>query len=774
MMSLMRWQPVTVLTVFFAFVPTAPGQQQNTPRIGYVYPAGGRQGTTFRVTLGGQYLNGVTKAYVSGTGVQAAVIEHDRPLTQRQINELREKMRQLQEKRSAAMKARNNRRGQSEAPPSDDAGQEVTWTAEDEQMLVELRQKLLEAPKRLANPALAENVILEITMAADAGPGRRELRLLTTAGLTNPLVFCVGQLPEFMEEKAGSTGQQGRRDAKESAADQEMRITLPGVVNGQILPGEVDRFRFAAHKGERLVAAVSARALIPYLADAVPGWFQATLALYDADGKELAYADDYRFNPDPVLYCEIPADGDYIVELKDSIYRGREDFVYRLALGELPFVTSIFPLGGQAGARTSVELRGWNLPTDRLTPDTAGDEPATCSISVRKGRQVSNSVPFAVDTLPECLERESNDSYAGAQAIELPLIVNGRIERPGDSDVFCFEGRAGSEIVAEVYARRLNSPLDSVLRVSDAIGRQLAANDDCEDKGAGLATHHADSHLCLTLPADGTYYLHLSDAQNKGGTAYGYRLRVSPPRPDFELRVVPSSLNTRAGATVPVTVYALRKDGFNDDIRLALKDAPAGFTLSGGWVPAHQDQVVVTLTVPPTPTEEPVTLLLEGRAVVQGREIVRPVVPADDMMQAFFYRHLVPAREFEVVVGGRGGFRGPVSVVGETPVRIPAGGTARVQIVAPGNRLAAQVRLELSEPPEGITIQKVISSREGAEIVLQSDASQARPGLKGNLIVNVLRAGSQASGGGRAQTNRRLPSLGALPAIPFEIVEPHE
>ena len=50
------------------------------------------------------------------------------------------------------------------------------------------------------------------------------------------------------------------------------------------------------------------------------------------------------------------------VEIRDSIYRGREDFVYRVTLGELPFVTSIFPLGGPAGTQTTVELTGWNLP----------------------------------------------------------------------------------------------------------------------------------------------------------------------------------------------------------------------------------------------------------------------------------------------------------------------------------------------------------------------------------------------------------------------------
>jgi hypothetical protein len=180
-----------------------------------------------------------------------------------------------------------------------------------------------------------------------------------------------------------------------------MRISLPGVVNGQILPGAVDRFRFAARRGQRLVIAASARALIPYLPDAVPGWFQATLALYDGKGKELAYDDDFRFNPDPVLYYEIPADGDYAIAIKDSLYRGREDFVYRITVGELPFVTSIFPLGCRAGERAAIELQGWNLPATKLTMDTKGKKPGIYPVSVQGKGLVSNRLPFIVDTLPE-------------------------------------------------------------------------------------------------------------------------------------------------------------------------------------------------------------------------------------------------------------------------------------------------------------------------------------------------------------------------------------
>ena len=109
-------------------------------------------------------------------------------------------------------------------------------------------------------------------------------------------------------------------------------------------------------------------------------------------------------------------------------------------------------------------------------------------------------------------------------------------------------------------------------------GKQLAFNDDFEDKGAGLQTQYADSYFRATLPADGAYYLYLGDAQHQGGPDYAYRLRLSPPRPDFALRVVPSSLTVRGGMAVPLTVYALRRDGFSNEITLALKDAPAGFT----------------------------------------------------------------------------------------------------------------------------------------------------------------------------------------------------
>jgi len=639
-----RWYVVLVVLLATASI-TSAAPARKSPNVGYVYPAGGRQGTTFQVVVGGQNLKGASAAYVSGLGVKARVVEYTGLLTPRELTILRDKLRELQKKKADAMKKSKSRPGQA----TEQGSKSPVWTAADEKMLVEIREKIADQTRRRANPAIAETVRLQVTIAPDSEPGERQLRLRTSLGLSNPIVFCVGQLQEFSE-----------KETQANTREPGMRITLPAVVNGRIMPGDVDRFRFQAKKGQQVVIVVKARQLIPYLADAVPGWFQATLALYDADGKELAYVDDYRFCPDPVLYYVVAEDGEYVVEIKDSIYRGREDFVYRIVLGELPFITSIFPLGGPAGAQTTVELKGWNLPSDELTLSTKDKNSGTLAVSVHKGQLVSNHVPFAVDTLPECLEKEPNDGRAAAQQVTLPLIVNGRIDRPGDWDVFRFEGHAGDKIVAEVYARRLSSPLDSVLKLTDAAGRRLADNDDHEDKGAGLITHHADSLLSATLPADGTYYLYIGDAQHKGGEAYGYRLRISPPRPDFELRVVPSGINARAGATVPVTVYVLRKDGFAGEIALSLKDAPRGFVLIGRRVPAGKDQVRLALKVPPVPPKRPLSLCLEGRAVIQGREIVRTAIPADEMMQAFIYRHLVPAKDLKVAVIGRAKRKAPV------------------------------------------------------------------------------------------------------------------
>lgn len=618
--------------------------QPKPPHIGYVYPAGGRIGTTFEINVGGQLLEGVTNAFITGDDVVAEVTDFHRPMPQGQFNKLRDRMQELRDKRQTARR--------------DDATN--VWTTVDQQELDDIRDQILKnPPNRNASPAIADVATVRITIPTNAAPGDRELRLLARGGLSNPMKFCVGRLAEFTAPAAQANNPEADRIRRQFnlppldlPQTNVARVALPTVINGQIMPGEVDRYRFNARRGQQLVIAVRARDLIPYLADAVPGWFQATVALSDAKGKELAYDDDFQFHPDPVLHFVIPHDGEYVAAIKDSIYRGREDFVYRIAIGELPFVTSLFPLGGPVGTARRVELAGWNLPVTSVatTPTTTG----ILSLAGPGTNGWFTRVPFAADELPELLEAETNNTTQSAQRVTLPVIVNARIQSPGDTDVFQIEANAGDTLVAEVTARRLNSPLDAVLKICDAAGAQLASNDDCEDRACGLNTHHADSQLLFRLPSDGKYFIHLADTQRHGGPEYGYRLRLSAPQPDFELRAVPASLSVRPGERAALRLVAMRKDGFTNEITVALKNAPAGFKTSGGRITSGTNEATLTLIAPLTRERATFTLTLEGRARTDAGNIVRPGVPADDMMQAFFYRHLVPAQELQVAIIARG------------------------------------------------------------------------------------------------------------------------
>jgi hypothetical protein len=383
---------------------------------------------------------------------------------------------------------------------------------------------------------------------------------------------------------------------------------------------------------------------------------------------------------------------------------------------------------------------------------------------LREGR-FSNAVSFELDSTPDCLASEPNDSMNAAQELALPAIVNGRIERPGDEDVFRFEGHAGDAIVAEVIARRLGSPLDSVITLLDERGQTVASNDDCEDKGTGLLTHHADSRLALLLPADGTYFLRLADAQHQGGPEHSYRLRISAPQPNFELRVVPSTINIRAGGTVPITVYALRRDGFTGEIALGLNNPPPGFALSGATIPANEASVTLTLTASTVPRDEPATLRLIGRAMIGGAPVLHAAVPAEDMMQAFAYRHLVPAKEFRVCVVGRGSTLRPLN---QGPVRLSSSEPARLRIALPPSKAPRTVAFELIEPPPGITVKNVACHGDAAEITIACDPAKVKPGLRGNLILQAYGQGNASAKS--AQRPQRFP-LGTVPAIPFKVAE---
>ena len=642
--------------VFFALAPAAHAQKR--PYIGYVYPAGGQQSTTVQIRLGGQDLDDVNSVLVTGTGVTAKVVEYFRRLNNQEVQLLNEQVKELKSAATAtpvmapAMAAENPPMMQA-ASPEKAAAKDHRNPAQD--LIDRIEWRVREAVQTPACASLSSLVMVEATIAPDAPPGPREMRLVTPRGVTNPLQFHLGQVAESSRKAMISASLQvlGKEAAslrKRPPEEAEETVTLPCTVNGQIASGEINRYRFHASKGQRLVFSTQARQLIPYIADAVPGWFQPVLVLYAADGRELAYSDDYRFKPDPVILYQVSADGDYVFAIYDAIYRGREDFVYRITAGELPFITSIFPLGGPASMPPQPQITGWGLADakpDAIIPDNT---PGIVRIASVKSGHLSNFVPFALDTLPEVPEHEPNNTTATARKITLPVIINGRIDQPDDRDIFQFDGKADEPVAIEVQARKLESPLDSLIKLTDASGKVLAFNDDREDLTAGTNTHHADSYLLTKLPADGIYFVHIGDTARNSGEEYAYRLRISAPLPDFDLRVVPSSVGISINSSATVSVYAMRKDGFTGSIKLSLNDPPLGFTATPVVISENQLLAKFTIKGGPTPTTSPVRLSIAGTAMVDTREVMHEAIPAEDRMQAFLWRHLVPATDLLALV----------------------------------------------------------------------------------------------------------------------------
>ncbi len=655
---------VGVLAVLLAAASSVNAQNQY---IGYVYPAGGQQGSTFPIRLGGQGLIDASDLVVTGEGVSVRLIDYYRVMNNQEMSLLRQQLNALKKKDATVDDVMAAKMAWFEFPatigpektPPPAAAKDASPPSEKEvakRNLIERLQRIFAEDER--NPAVRahrELVFAEVTVDPDAKPGRREIRVITKRGISNALSFYVGQVPEVARKPMKTArkpvlGKEYLAQRKRPPEEEEMQVTLPCTMNGQVAAGEMNRYRFQATKGQRLVISAKARHLIPYVADGVPGWFQAVLKLCDASGKELAYNDDFRFDPDPVLYFEVPEDGEYVLSINEALFRGRESFVYRITVAELPFVTSIFPLGGRVGEPVKIEMNGWNLEKTTLAPPPKEAKSGRYLIAATDGSLVSNYVSFALDTLPECLDQESNDEPAKAQKVTLPIIVNGRADHPGDWDVFEVDGHAGETIVAEVHARRLGSPFDSFVKVTRADGKIIGLNDDHYDAASGLNTDHADSYLMVKLPADGKYFIHLGDARRHAGKAYAYRLRISRPQPDFVLRLIPSRIVLRSKSSVAVTVFALRRDGYKGPIKLSFKDLPKGFESPGATLAANKDTIKIAVKTSLPETQQPVNLTVVGSAKIGDREVVHEAVPAEDRMQAFLWRHLLPAENLPAVV----------------------------------------------------------------------------------------------------------------------------
>ena len=164
---------------------------------------------------------------------------------------------------------------------------------------------------------------------------------------------------------------------------------------------------------------------------------------------------------------------------------------------------------------------------------SADAEPGVRELRVATDQAVSSVSHLMVTDYPVILEDAKNVNNARDQAVAvtLPVAICGRVERAEDVDFYSFEGKAGQEIAAELFAQRatagihgmvVRGPLiylmDGLMTLYGPNGQVVAQNDNF---------FGGDSFIAVTLPEDGTYSLEIRDARYAGSGRYAYCVELA-------------------------------------------------------------------------------------------------------------------------------------------------------------------------------------------------------------------------------------------------------
>ena len=552
------------------------------PYAGYLYPAGVKAGSTVRVLIGGQNFNGITGGTVTGKGVR---IKRVVPVPGFPLPD--GSQRAWIYKWLDGIEKGNTEKPEYPDPEKMEGWRKCTWwdkldQLEPLELSLTLRNLYVRRNSLQQTPSLRSMVILDVEADADAAPGVRELRIYGRRGVSAPKLFFVDKCDHYKEPLYVPPNKM--------RPDTVQVKSVPAVVNGQIMPGETDSFVVKLEANTDYTFTLTGRSFQPFIGDAVPGHFQPVLQVIDPDGKDLAFADDEFFLPDPVLRFKSNKAGNYLLKVRDNLYRGREDFVYRVAM--------------------------------------------------EKGRKSYKTVIKSFNDLDETDENEAGQRKL---SITRPLVICGVIDRPGEVDEFCFKGVKGMKFHAEIAARRDGSPLDGVLTLYAPDGKKIVqADDDAKQLNVGLILQQIDPALRTTLPADGVYRIEVSELNKEGGKEFRYKLRLGEEEPDFNVYTVRSMCNVNPNGGGSVKVLIERTGGFDGEIYISG---------SKRFVPeqkikAGAKEAAISLRYPDRRFTPPFGVKIFAEAEINGRKVRKAVVPADIFNQAFAYDHLLPAEEF--------------------------------------------------------------------------------------------------------------------------------
>lgn len=429
---------------------------------------------------------------------------------------------------------------------------------------------------------------LDFTTAPDAPLGPHYFRVVTPRGASNVLLFRVGDQPHILEQEPNST------------FDQAQEVPVPATINGRLnTDGDFDFFRFHAEKGQSWIfdlrAARNGNGL------------DAALILADAKGRRLRHSEDV-FIWDPFIQYTFDEAGAYYAIVQPTHRHNDPNFAYQLDIRTAPHLETISPISMPPGATAEatvfgaglagsgklwfeapgfsgevIEMRGTTARVKIHAPANAREGPTQLAIATPGGR--SNPATLLIDRTPV---------HSGGGEIHPPVSIHG-IARYRQPERFAFDVKPGDTLVFEVRAQRFGSPVDSLVRIVDTLGNQVAANDDYNFPGSHFSK---DSYLSHEFKDGGRYFVEIRNLWKTTGEDFPYQLLVHPPQPRFELELEMDSRYLYAGAPASVKVMVLRQDGYKEPVRVEVKGLPPGVTADPLEIPTGKDEGDLVFHVP--------------------------------------------------------------------------------------------------------------------------------------------------------------------------------
>jgi hypothetical protein len=435
------------------------------------------------------------------------------------------------------------------------------------------------------------SLTLEFSVSDGATYGPHYFRVLSPRGASNVLLFRIGDLPHITEQEPNSTFAE--------ANSVEPPVTINGRLN---LDGDFDFYRFRAEAGQTWIfdlrAARNGNGL------------DAALILLDEQAREITRNEDY-FIWDPFIEYKFERSGTYTVVVQPTHTQLDPNFTYQLDIRNAPHIETVSPISTPPGTSLEVSLYGAGLldKSARLVFTRDGAAPAGFSGRILEARDSSalihidvpgnaragayelalvtptgrsDTAMFLIDPTPV---------YKGTDTIQPPVSITGTAHYR-DAERFRFDAKKGQALVFEVRAHRFGSPVDSVLRILDEKGKQLAMNDDGDFPGVA---DNKDSRIFHTFAADGRYQVEMRNLVRVTGENFPYQLLVYPPTPHANIMLAGDQPYVDADGSGVIKVAAERLFGFDEPLELSVAGLPEGVSAEPAVIPPGKTDASIPL-----------------------------------------------------------------------------------------------------------------------------------------------------------------------------------